>query len=181
MSTSSVVSSASALCGTHEGMCSTSPAPTSTVSDSSSPSQKRSFPSRMYVSCSFSCEWRGTTHPFRGRPGPASFDRSRSTDATGRPSAAPSAGRPSGGALLSAQSQDRPEARDPVVDLLLVDEAVGEAEAVRAPAVRKEQHPGNDGNPLLDRPPCQLDSVDPRQCQPREEAATRRRPPRRLR
>src|SRR5262249_59077791 len=63
MSTSSVFSIASALCGRCDGMWSTSPAATSTTSDSSSPSQKRSFPSRMYVSCSFSCSWRGTMAP----------------------------------------------------------------------------------------------------------------------
>jgi len=64
MSTSSVSSSASALCGTFEGMWSTSPARTSTVSDSSSPIQNRSAPSTIQVSCSFSCECLGTTHPF---------------------------------------------------------------------------------------------------------------------
>ena len=46
------------------GMVRTSPAETSTTSDSSSPSQKRRVPSRMYVSCSFSCECFGTIAPF---------------------------------------------------------------------------------------------------------------------
>src|SRR5262249_20650663 len=81
----------------------------------------------------------------------------------------------------SVRGQHRPEALDPIVDLLLADEAEGEAKTVRAASVRKEERPGNERIPLLDRPPCQLHSIDPRQRQPREEASTRRRPPHRLR
>src|SRR5215207_1230552 len=118
--------------------------------------------------------------PAREIPGRSSSARRRSAAVTGHPSAAPSGGRPSGSASPSARSQERPQARDPLVDLLLVDEAEGQAEAVSAAAVREEERPRNGGDALLHRPARQVDRVDSRQRQPGEEAALRRRPMRRL-
>ena len=84
----------------------------------------------------------------RGRPGRASSARSRSAAARGPASAAPSAGRPSGSA---SRSQERPELRDPLVDLRLVDEAEREPHGVGAAPVREEERAGDDPDALLDR------------------------------
>ena len=140
MSTSSVVSSASALCGTQDGMCSTSPARDvdrlGLVLAEREAQRAFEDVGQLLVlvrvarhDAALLQEDLGEHHPL-GRDQPAR---------QGRPSAAPSACRPSGSASPSARSHERPEARDPVVDLLFVDEAEGEAKAVRAPAVREEE------------------------------------------